>query len=131
MASSGAAEADGPVVSDDGLAAGYATVAWADVPGENFVLEEKTTSNGWVVVYSGPDRATTLSGRADGAYEFRLKADGKPVGEPLSLVVSHHPLDRAWAFFSIGALMFVLLTVVLVRGSRQPIPQISPTNAEQ
>jgi hypothetical protein len=125
-----AAKADDLIISDNGLTAGYATLAWPNVEGDNFVLEENISGN-WHSVYDGPDRATTLSGRADGDFTFRLKADGQLVGDPLSLTVAHHPLGRAWAFFAVGAAMFVALVGVLVRGSREPIPNISPSNAEQ
>lgn len=124
------AKADDLIISDNGLTAGYATLAWPNVEGESFVLEENVSGN-WRPVYDGPDRATTLSGRADGDFTFRLKADGHLVGDPISLTVAHHPLSRAWAFFAVGAGMFLALVGVLVRGSRKPIPQISPTNAEQ
>lgn len=126
----GAATADDLVIADDGRTAGYATLAWPGVPGKSFVLEENDAGV-WRVIYQGPDRATTLSGRPDGRYEFRLKADGQFVTTPLSLTIEHHPLSRAWMFFGIGAVMFVLLLAVLIRGSRKPIPQIFPTNAEQ
>lgn len=125
-----AAKADDLIISDNGLTAGYATLAWSNVEGESFVLEENVSGN-WRPVYDGPDRATTLSGRADGDFTFRLKADGQLVGDPISFTVAHHPLSRAWAFFAVGAAMFVALVGVLLRGSRKPIPQISPTNAEQ
>ncbi len=125
-----AAYADDLIIADSGLTAGYATLAWPAVEGESFVLEENISGT-WTPVYEGPDRATTLSGRADGRYEFRLKTDGTLVGEPLTVTVAHHPLSRAWGFFGVGAVMFVLLVGVLVRGSRKPVPQISPTNAEQ
>ncbi|WP_020399722.1 hypothetical protein [Kordiimonas gwangyangensis] len=125
-----AAKADDLIISDNGLTAGYATLAWPNVEGKSFVLEENVSGN-WRPVYDGPDRATTLSGRADGDFTFRLKADGQLVGDPMSFTVAHHPLSRAWAFFAVGAAMFVALVGVLLRGSRKPIPQISPTNAEQ
>ncbi|WP_262690849.1 hypothetical protein [Kordiimonas aestuarii] len=110
------------MISDDGSTAGYATIAWPDVDGESFVLEEKRGSK-WVAIYNGPDRATTLSGLADGEREYRLKADGVVVGDVLALAIQHHPLSRAWTFFGVGAVMFVILVALLVSGSRKPLPE--------
>ncbi len=102
------------VLSDDGLAAGYATLSWQEVEGNKFELKENTPT-GWHTIYSGGDRASTLSGLRDGTYEFALWVDGQPYGAPLVLTVSHHPLGRAWMFFGVGALMFMALVALLIR----------------
>lgn len=107
-------------LADDGLSAGYATLTWQEVDGKIFELKENTTA-GWRTIYSGEDRATTLSGLKNGTYEFALWVDGAQRGEPLALTVKHHPLSRAWIFFGIGALMFVALVSLLMRG-----PSIEP-----
>jgi len=109
--------AAGLTIADDGTNAGYVTLAWPDAAGNTFELKEKT-SQGWRTLYTGGDRATTLSGRPDGTYEFQLTADGASVGAPVVVTVEHHPLARAWAFFAIGAAMFIVLTVLLVKGGR-------------
>ncbi|WP_417464871.1 hypothetical protein [Kordiimonas sp.] len=126
--------ADDLVLVDNGLSAGYATVAWPDVDGSSFVLEQKTAT-GWRELYSGPDRASTLSGLADGTYLFRLKVEGVPALELLEVKVEHHPLVRAWTFFAIGAVMFLVLVGLLLKGqgvsSLQSFDKISSDNVEQ
>ncbi|WP_417451789.1 hypothetical protein [Kordiimonas sp.] len=117
-------------ISDDGSSAGYATIAWPDVEGKNFVLEQKNNTE-WVAVYDGSDRATTLSGLPDGPRQYRLKVDGMAAGEVLTFTVRHHPLRRAWAFFCIGAVMFVMLIALLVSGSRKSLPKNSSNSVGQ
>ncbi|SDE19348.1 MULTISPECIES: hypothetical protein [Kordiimonas] len=109
--------ATGLTVADDGTSAGYITLAWPDTRGNSFELKQKTAS-GWHTLYTGGDRATTLSGLPDGSYEFQLTADGARVGTPVTVTVSHHPLSRAWGFFAVGAFMFIALTAFLVLGGR-------------
>jgi len=104
-------------VADDGTSAGYVTLSWPDASGNTFELKEQT-SQGWHTLYRGSDRATTLSGRPDGTFEFQLIADGAPVGAPVTVTVQHHPLSRAWAFFAVGATMFIALLVLLITGGR-------------
>lgn len=79
------------------------------------------------VVYRGPDRATTLTGRSDGAYFYRLQpstpssmpSDGESV--PLAatmahVVVAHHPLPRALGFFVVGFIVFAATVGLVLRG---------------
>ncbi len=103
-------------VSDDGSAAGYVTLAWPDVSGKSFVLEEKK-GQVWQEVYEGPDRATTLSGLPNGTYGFRLTADQGT--HAIEVSIQHHSLARAWLFFAVGAGMFLLLVGMLLVGTRK------------
>lgn len=105
-------------LSDNGQSAGYLTLSWADVRGNSFELKYNT-SEGWDTLYTGGDRATTLSGLPDGRYEFQLIADGIQVGEPLVVIVEHHSLGRAFAFFSVGAAMFLVLAMFLITQGRK------------
>ncbi|TNE62618.1 MAG: hypothetical protein EP335_11545 [Alphaproteobacteria bacterium] len=116
-----AAFADDLMVADNGLSAGYATLAWPDAAGETFLLEREADS-GWTAVYDGPDHATTLSGLHNGTYRFRLSADDGMPGDVLEITVAHHPLSRAWMFFGIGAVMFAGLLGLLAAGTRRPVP---------
>ncbi|WP_417460404.1 hypothetical protein [Kordiimonas sp.] len=98
------------------------------------MLEQKT-SDGWREVYKGADRASTLSGLADGTYLFRLKVENVPAPQLLEITVEHHPLARAWTFFAIGAVMFVVLIGLLMKGQgheyRHSLDKISSDNVEQ
>ncbi|WP_417320649.1 hypothetical protein [Emcibacter sp.] len=106
-------------VADDGLSAGYVTLSWPEAAGLSFQLDLKT-KDGWRSLYAGGDRATTLSGLADGRYQFRLISDGAPApaDNGLTITVHHHPLTQALAFFGGGAVIFAILLILLIRGSR-------------
>ncbi|WP_321396146.1 hypothetical protein [Emcibacter sp.] len=109
----------GPLrIADDGLSAGYVTVAWPAASGTYFQLELKSEA-GWRSIYAGPDRATTLSGLANGTYLLRLKSEGNALAENdiLAITVRHHPLDQALAFFWGGAVIFVVLVTLLAVGN--------------
>ncbi len=103
-------------VSDNDYSAGYATLNWSSATGNMFELEENS-EDGWVVIYKGQDRATSLSGLPDGTYSYRLISDGIQVGETINFTVQHYSLKNAWAFFSMGAFMLAVLILVLIRGN--------------
>lgn len=80
------------------------------------------------LIYEGKDRATTLSGRADGTYFYRLlalepnrpaEADSTHAVGQTEVRVSHHPLSRALAFFGLGFLVFASTVVLIVVGDRK------------
>lgn len=117
-----------PALSADSAVAtaGYYRLSWAypdaaDSPA--FELQESPTADfaAAEIVYHGPDRATTHSGRADGDYHFRVRAlaDGSASGwsAPVTVQVRHHSLLRAGLFFALGALVFVATLGLILRGT--------------
>jgi len=75
------------------------------------------------LIYKGPDRATVISGQADGTRVYRVREVGEgrvyPWSEPVTVTVAHHPLSRAVAFFTVGALVFLATLGLIVRGARR------------
>lgn len=71
-------------------------------------------------LYAGADTARVISGKVDGQWYYRLEADSgsRVVGEPIVVTVRHHPLGRAFAFFTLGAVVFVATLGLIVFGSR-------------
>lgn len=67
-------------------------------------------------LYAGPDRATALSGRPDGTYYYRVRADGGAWSPVVAVEVMHHSLVRAGLFFALGAAVFVATVVLILRG---------------
>lgn len=106
--------------SDTALAtAGYFQIYWnAD---EAVRLYESTTPGFEAprIVYEGNDSGYTASGRRDGEIFFRLEsaATGEMLGQPVRVEVAHHPLGRAFAFFLVGAIVFVATLLLIVTGS--------------
>jgi len=111
-------------IVDAGLEAGYVSLGWHNAAGNSFVLKQKTGSR-WRNIYKGPDRATTLTGLMDGDYNFALyNKGGKLIGSK-TVAIRHHSLARAGAFFSVGAVLFVILTTLLFRNPPTE-EQVSP-----
>ena len=94
--------------------AGFASLGWSDVPDGEAVLEWND-GTGWQELYRGTDKASTVTGLDEGAYQFRLTAPDGTVSEPLTFTVEHHALSLALQFFGAGAILFVLLIALLVR----------------
>lgn len=75
-------------------------------------------------IYRGPDYATFLSGIPNGDYYYRVRSttlDGATSSEwsPEVLVeVQHQSLSLALWLFGIGAVIFVLTVLIVVRGAR-------------
>lgn len=108
--------------------AGYYHLAWfwSDATTEtNYVLVETShagDNGGGREIYYGPDLATVISGKPDGSYHYLVRAiDPKQVivaeSEQVEVVVAHHSLHRAFAFFILGAVVFVAILIVILRGS--------------
>ncbi|MFC7047604.1 hypothetical protein [Emcibacter nanhaiensis] len=61
-----------------------------------------------------------MTGLSDGSYQVRLLSANSPAvaEDVLTFEVRHHPLGQAMAFFGAGAVIFIILLVLLLRGSR-------------
>lgn len=75
------------------------------------------------VRYHGPDLATVMSGRADGMRYYRVRAIRADLpfsqwSNTVSVETRHHSLSRAFGFFTVGAIIFVLTLVLVLRGGR-------------
>lgn len=66
-------------------------------------------------LYQGTDRTSFMSGLSDGRHFFRVRARSSegdiwgPWSEPVELVCKHHSLTLAWALFTSGGLLFLLV----------------------
>lgn len=74
------------------------------------------------LVYRGTDGSSILTGMPDGVRFLRVRAlavngTAGPWSEPQRLEVEHHPLSRAFGFFAVGALVFVLTLGLILRGT--------------
>ena len=72
--------------------------------------------------YRGPDLATYISGLANGQYYFRIReVDGNRAlsrwSDPVEVIVEHHSLKLAFTLFFIGAVVFALTVLVVLRGA--------------
>jgi hypothetical protein len=111
--------------SDTTLAtAGYyqLTWSWPHAPADTTysLIEFNSSSshpNGHEI-YAGPDLASVISGKRNGSYRYVVRAIGADdevlaLSNPLKIVVAHHSLARAWIIFTLGALVFISILVVV------------------
>lgn len=75
--------------------------------------------------YRGPDLATYISGLANGNYYYRIREirGAQPFSAwsvPVEVIVEHHTLNLAFTLFGIGAVVFLLTLIVVLRGASRP-----------
>ncbi|HEX2140109.1 MAG TPA: hypothetical protein VHG33_10395 [Woeseiaceae bacterium] len=100
--------------------AGYFQLSW-NADGEVVVQEARAAD--FVsprVVYRGSDNARVMSGKPDGDWFYRARTagSGSDFGNVVKVTVQHHSLGRAFAFFSLGAVVFLATLGVIIRGAR-------------
>jgi hypothetical protein len=98
---------------------GYYQLTWqADEP-VRLVESSSPDFRAARALYSGTATGHVVSGRPDGTWHYRLEsADGARVlSDAATITVRHHSLGRAFAFFGLGAVVFVatLGLIFLVR----------------
>ena len=110
--------------SDSTIAtAGYYQLNWSG-NAETFQLQESSTSdfNAYKVIYEGKDLARVISGKPDGDYYYRVKtstSDSAPgVSNVVEVTVAHHPLQNAILFFLAGAIVFIAILVLILKGNK-------------
>lgn len=102
--------------------AGYFQLSWqTNDQHAPYVLQQSLTSSFSTskTIYSGTDTASVLSGLSNGTYHFRVLDSEALASNVVTVTVAHHSLTKAFSFFALGALMFVILIIVLVSASRQ------------
>jgi len=104
----------GPLSTDTG----YVSLEWEG--GGTLTLEQSGSPamEDARVVYSGANHALFLSGLADGTYYFTLQDENGARSAPLELSVTHQSLAQALWLSAIGALVFLSVLAVIVRGAR-------------
>jgi hypothetical protein len=99
---------DGP--SDTGAF----TLSWFGPPaGTTYRLSE----NG-ATIYEGPARATTVSGRGEGRYEYSLETVGAPGAESCVVLVQPPAISTAMVLFVVGLGVFLATLTLIIRGHR-------------
>ncbi|MCR9144132.1 MAG: hypothetical protein NXI24_17925 [bacterium] len=113
--------------------AGYFSLNWRmpessanaeadDDPTPRFEIQEGTNADftNPRLIYRGPETATTVSGKADGDYFYRVRKIDARNDQSWSAVhtvrVVHHPLNRAFAFLLLGGVVFLATAFLILRG---------------
>lgn len=116
--------------SEEVSTGGYYQLEWeGGAETGQFQLQESQTADFLQAreVYQGPQAASVISGRGDGEYYYRIRQlddAGETISswsEPLKVTVEHHPLARAFIFFTIGLVVFAATLAAIMRGSKQHV----------
>lgn len=71
------------------------------------------------IVYRGSDAARVMSGKPDGDLYYRVRdTDDGTLSNVVKVTVRHHSLERAVAFFSLGAVVFLATLLLIATGAR-------------
>ena len=103
------------------LSDGHIKLQWKAENNTTFELQQATTANfsNAATIYQGPDQASFISGLKDGDYFYRVRAVGRTWSKPLLIKVEHQSLTLAFTLFGVGAVVFLLTVLVVVKGVRQ------------
>jgi hypothetical protein len=105
----------------DVATAGYFQLRW--VADSSIELQESRSADfaSPRTVYTGPDAARVLSGKPDGGWYYRVGVRNGDVSNTVKVIVRHHSLERALAFFAVGLTVFLATLLMIVRGARESI----------
>lgn len=98
---------------------GFAALSWTNATGKPVLLQRASTPefNDAVSVYKGLNGSYFISGLRDGVYFFRLRSEQGVWSEAVRLDVSHHSAQKAWLLFGLGAIVFLGVVGVILRGA--------------
>lgn len=98
---------------------GHLKLEW-DAPDDVKVEVQKSDSKDFKnpsVLYKGIDRASFISGLENGDHFFRIREEGGSWSPTLTIHVKHQSLQLAFILFALGAVVFILTVLVVVKGS--------------
>ena len=110
------------------LGAGHFSLAWqGDADDAIFIVQRSPDADfeSAVVCFEGAQRRAHLSGLEDGEHYFRVAAKASPDAEwaewsePATLTVAHHDLGVAFAFASVGAVLFLSIVAFVIVAPRR------------
>ncbi len=108
-----------PSLSTDGV---Y-QVRWQGLGAVAVEVEESASPDFDVhrAVYRGEDKATTMTGREDGTWYYRVREVGSATPSDVSarVDVRHHSLPRAFGYFAVGLIVFAATTTLVFAADRR------------
>lgn len=99
---------------------GHVRLQWPAVAPDAIYEVQQSTTTGFKnprIIYTGPDRATFVSGLNNGIYYYRFRADKGDWSDTLTVSVKHYSLRLAFTLCGIGALVFLLTAGVILKGT--------------
>ena len=100
---------------------GHIRLEWSADHETTFELQRAQTAafTDSLTIYTGPDRASFISGLENGTYYFRVRETGKEWSDIMTVLVEHQSLRLAFTLFTIGGIVFLLTVFVVVNGARR------------
>ena len=102
--------------------AGYYQLKWSGATND-YLLQESRSKEFTSVnnIYQGQDSSTVISGKADGEYFYRITTpeNKSKFSNVVKVTVNHHPLENAFLFFIVGAIVFVATVLLIFKGNKK------------
>lgn len=101
--------------SDDG----YILLSWNNTSQISVELQQASqpTFEHANTLYRGRNSSVMLSGLPDGTYYYRIRTSASEWSDQVTLRVSHYPVTQALLLFVLGALIFLSIAWVVIRGA--------------
>lgn len=93
-------------------------LSWEGGDGATYRLTEVDGSGASIVLYEGPDVATTVSGRPEGVYHYRLEISGVGAGS-CEVAVEPPAAPLVAGLFSAGLVVTAATVILVLRGHRR------------
>ncbi|WP_440054505.1 hypothetical protein ACSLBF_16910 [Pseudoalteromonas sp. T1lg65] len=113
------------IVSEEVASAGYITIHIehtgppSSYDRSELIVTNITSNHSFSLTLPAAQSAVTLSGLSDGQHSVKyIDQSGDALAET-SFIVKHHDLNLALILFALGAVLFVILTVLIVIGMKQ------------
>lgn len=100
---------------------GYFQLEWSADSISSVILQQSTTPEFEKTkdIYEGIDRATFISGLANGDYYYRVKEINADQWSPtFHVTVAHQSLTLAYSLFTVGAIVFLLTVGLVFKGTK-------------
>lgn len=104
--------------------AGFYQLRWHSArPVELEEAQDPDFSSGRTI-YEGSDAARVMSGKPDGVFYYRVRdIDDGTFSNVVEVTVRHHSVQRAFAFFGLGAVVFTSTLLLVAMGARGGKPE--------
>lgn len=99
---------------------GHVRLRWVSLAPDAVYEVQQSATTGFedpITIYVGPDLATFVSGLSDGIYYYRFRARDGDWSDTLTLTVRHYSLHLAFTLSGLGAIVFLLTVLVVLKGT--------------
>lgn len=99
--------------------AGFYQLRWYSARPVELQESEHPDFSSAETIYRGSDAARVMSGKPDGVLYYRVRdTDDGSFSNVVEVTIRHHSLERAFAFFGLGAIVFLATLLLIATGAR-------------